>query len=106
MIPDTPGLRLVPSDSFRWWGRWLDPYDRVLYCMGNSHFHGWIYKALMEHPGVVVAHDVRLTGFYGWYAGEERPSDPGSRLMERIRDFYGDRVDWRRWRDRPPAGAQ
>lgn len=41
-------------------------YDHILYCMGNSHFHGFIVKALRAIPGVVLLHDVRLAGFYAW----------------------------------------
>jgi glycosyltransferase involved in cell wall biosynthesis/GT2 family glycosyltransferase len=101
--PDVDGARIVPVEDFEWWAHDLQTYDALLYCMGNSHFHGWIYEAMKERPGVLVAHDVRLTGFYGWYAGEERPEDPPGRLAERIHGMYGERVDWRTWRDRPPT---
>jgi glycosyltransferase involved in cell wall biosynthesis len=101
--PAAPGARLVPYESHAWWARSLRVYDSVLYSMGNSSFHGWIYEAMKARPGVLVAHDVRLTGFYGWYAGRERPEDPAGRLMERIHAMYGDRVDWRRWRAAAPT---
>ena len=39
-----------------------------------------------------MAHDVRLTGFYGWFAGLERPEDPAGRLAERIQALYGPRL--------------
>ncbi len=45
----------------------FDPsgYDELLYHMGNNYeAHGYIYKALKEHPGVVVLHDYVLQGFY------------------------------------------
>ncbi|MGI8728816.1 MAG: glycosyltransferase [Solirubrobacteraceae bacterium] len=63
-------------------------YDRRMYCMGNSHFHGAIFEALCQRPGVVVAHDVRLTGFYGWYAGTQRPHDAAGWLGQRIAGLY------------------
>jgi glycosyltransferase involved in cell wall biosynthesis len=43
-------------------------YDEVIYCMGNSEFHGFVYDALLRCPGVVLAHEVRFTGFYFWYS--------------------------------------
>jgi glycosyltransferase involved in cell wall biosynthesis len=89
--PEEPGTSLVGIDETHW-HRELRLHDRVVYCMGNSHFHGWIYEAMRRQSGIVVAHDVRLTGFYGWYAGTERPADPAGRLGERIAAMYGARV--------------
>lgn len=89
--PEEQGLRLVPSSSFRA-GEGLLPPDRVVYCMGNSSFHRHVYELLRERPGAVVAHDVRLTGFYGWFAGLEHPADPAGRLAERIKALYGARL--------------
>jgi glycosyltransferase involved in cell wall biosynthesis len=67
-------------------------HDRVLYCMGDSEWHGHVYELLRGRPGVVVLHDVRLTGFYRWYAGVERPEDPERALADRIWAMYGDRL--------------
>ena len=47
-------------------------FDRVLGVMGNSHFHGGIFKALTRYGGACVAHDARLLGFYLGAFGEER----------------------------------
>jgi glycosyltransferase involved in cell wall biosynthesis len=89
--PQEAGVQLVPIHDLR--GREaLRAYDRLVYCMGNSDFHGYIYESLRHRRGVVIAHDVRLTGFYGWYAGRERPEDPAGRLDERIRAMYGNRL--------------
>ncbi|HEV2945073.1 MAG TPA: glycosyltransferase [Solirubrobacteraceae bacterium] len=89
--PQERGVRLVPSDSFRVAEALRHP-DRVVYCMGNSSFHRHVYELLRERPGAVVAHDVRLTGFYGWFAGQERPEDAAGRLAERIEALYGPRL--------------
>jgi glycosyltransferase involved in cell wall biosynthesis len=53
----------------------VDPYDEVVYCMGNSEFHSYVYDALLARPGVVLAHEVRFNGFYAWY-GQNRSQDP------------------------------
>jgi glycosyltransferase involved in cell wall biosynthesis len=47
-------------------------YDRVVYCFGNSEFHAGALAMLRRRPGVVLAHDVRLTGLY-WMCSLFRP---------------------------------
>jgi glycosyltransferase involved in cell wall biosynthesis len=89
--PQEHGVNLATAEGFRAMESIRQP-DRVLYCMGNSSFHGHVYELLRERPGAVVAHDVRLTGFYGWFAGLERPEDPAGRLAERIAALYGMRM--------------
>jgi glycosyltransferase involved in cell wall biosynthesis len=86
--PEEHGVRLVSARSFRVAEALRQP-DRIVYSMGNSSFHGHVYELLRTRPGAVVAHDVRLTGFYGWFAGRERPEDPAGRLAERINALYG-----------------
>jgi glycosyltransferase involved in cell wall biosynthesis len=86
--------------------KWLDPlrvYDRVVYCMGNADVHAHVYEALRLRSGAVIAHDVRLTGFYGAYAGRERPQDPLSRLHERLDAMYGSRLGRDAFAERPPT---
>jgi glycosyltransferase involved in cell wall biosynthesis len=97
--PQELGVRLVPRQFFRTTESLRQP-DRVVYCMGNSRFHLHAYELLRERPGAVVAHDVRLTGFYGWYSGLERADDPAGRLAERIEALYGARLP------SPPSGEQ
>jgi glycosyltransferase involved in cell wall biosynthesis len=82
--PPEEGVRLIDAAAAR-----LDRGERLLYCMGNSRFHRHTYELLREHPGAVILHDVQLTGFYGWYAGIERPEDPLGRLVERVQQQYG-----------------
>jgi glycosyltransferase involved in cell wall biosynthesis len=85
------GVRLVQARSFRV-AEVLRQPDRIVYCMGNSTFHGHVYELLRERPGAVVAHDVRFTGFYGWLAALERPENPAGRFAERIEALYGSRL--------------
>jgi glycosyltransferase involved in cell wall biosynthesis len=85
------GVRLLTTSSFEETRRLRQP-DRIVYCMGNSAFHGHVYELLRQHPGAVVAHDVRLTGFFGWFAEKERPDDPAGRLAERMESLYGHRL--------------
>jgi len=101
--PQEPGASLVHIDDVGW-HRPLRVHDGIAYCMGNSRFHAHVYEALREQHGLVIAHDVRLTGFYGWYAGTERPDDPAGRLGERIAAMYGSRVG--SFEDRAPTPAE
>jgi glycosyltransferase involved in cell wall biosynthesis len=39
-------------------------YDAVVYCLGNSEFHGYALAQLRRRSGVVLAHEVRLTDLY------------------------------------------
>jgi glycosyltransferase involved in cell wall biosynthesis len=89
--PLDPGVSLVGAKAFRAASGRERP-DRVLYCMGNSRFHEHVYELLREQPGPVLLHDVQLTGFFGYYAGRECPADPLGRLVERVRQDYGDLV--------------
>ena len=89
--PLEQGVQLIGATD----RRWLEPlrqHDRVLYCMGNSLFHGHVYELLQRRPGAVVFHDVQLTGFYGWQAGRERPEEPAVALAGSIHSMYGSRL--------------
>lgn len=89
--PQERGVRLVPASTFRLSERLRQP-DRVLYCMGNSAFHGHVYELMRERPGALLAHDVRLTGFYRWFSEQENPEDPGGRAKKRVEALYGPRI--------------
>ncbi len=39
-------------------------YDAVVYQMGNSRYHNFLYKTMLRHPGVVTLHDFCLAGFH------------------------------------------
>ena len=50
--------RLAPARNYR----------AVLYQMGNSSHHRYIYDRLDRCPGLVTLHDFSLAGFQNWYA--------------------------------------
>ena len=100
--PQEHGVRLFAAGSFSA-GQTVRQPDRVLYCMGNSSFHGHVYELLRHRPGAVLAHDVRLTGFYGWFSGRESPEDPAGRLAERIKALYGTRLPKSVLSESPPS---
>lgn len=41
-------------------------YHGVLYQMGNSFYHDHVYRAFLEHGGIVTLHDFNLAGFHHW----------------------------------------
>lgn len=43
-----------------WFMRHSADYDRVLYQVGNSHFHSYMFPLIARYPGVVVLHDFYL----------------------------------------------
>jgi glycosyltransferase involved in cell wall biosynthesis len=100
--PRERGVRLLSADGIDWAAE-LRHYDAYVYSMGNSSFHRHVFETLLRRNGVVLAHDVRLVGFYGWYAGIEDPGDPTGRLAQRIYDAYHERIDAYQFVTRPPT---
>ena len=41
-------------------------FDRIVYQFGNSDFHNHMFELLERHPGVVVLHDLYLSGIQAW----------------------------------------
>ena len=37
-----------------------EDFDATIYQLGNNPHHEWIYRQAMEHPGVIVLHDIVL----------------------------------------------
>lgn len=70
-------------------------YDAVVYCLGNSEFHTGALAMLQRRPGVVLAHDVRLTNLYRFAPWQHPDGAPGG-FDETVRRMYGHAV---------PAGA-
>ena len=91
VAPLARGVRLVDGRDWEQLAA-LAQHDRILYCMGNSELHGHVYELLERRSGTVVMHDVRLAGFYRWYAGVECPEDPAGALADRIDAMYSDRL--------------
>lgn len=52
----------------------FDSFDHILYNMGNNaDFHSYIYEAALEHPGVIIQHDLVIFHFiWGYYKERKR----------------------------------
>jgi glycosyltransferase involved in cell wall biosynthesis len=56
------GVAPRPAGAFEAVDHLSGGYDRVLYVIGNSEFHSRALAALRRRKGVVLCHDVRLSG--------------------------------------------
>ncbi len=66
-------------------------YDGIVYSLGNSEFHTGSLAALLRRPGVVLAHDVRLTNLFR-FAAWQHPSVAPSGFCELLHRTYPDRL--------------
>ncbi len=62
-------------------------FDDVVYAIGNSAFHAEILRLLRVRPGVVMAHDVRLSGLYDWL-DQHRPELRSATYAELLDALY------------------
>jgi glycosyltransferase involved in cell wall biosynthesis len=88
-VPD--GVSLASARSFDRCERARGGYDRVVYCLGNSEFHAGALALLRQRPGIVIAHDLRLSGLYAWIAHKRPDLEPRS-FHEILQSMYGGRV--------------
>jgi glycosyltransferase involved in cell wall biosynthesis len=79
-------------------------YRAVIYQMGNSLYHKFIYEMMLRHPGIVALHDFCLAGFQEWFGNQ--PGAPAGHLEHEVKLFCGDRTpqvlpDILRWSMQP-----
>ena len=80
-------------------------YRGVLYQMGNSYYHNFIYESLQRVPGVVTMHDFNLSGLHFWRA--HRPGvEPFGYFAEQVEADEPELAaaivpELRRWADEP-----
>lgn len=55
-------ISAFPVRSVTWFEEHGSGFDRILYHVGNSHFHSHMFGLLQLHPGTIVLHDVFLGG--------------------------------------------
>jgi glycosyltransferase involved in cell wall biosynthesis len=75
--------------DFAWRAR-RNPYDLVVYQLGNAPCHDFMWGYLAAHPGLVVAHDARL------HHARARDLLAHERLDDYRREFWYDHPDARR----------
>lgn len=55
-------------------------YHAILYQMGNSHYHEFLYDSLVTVPGIVTLHDFDIAGFHWGRAFRSGVGDPLARF--------------------------
>ncbi|MEO7836397.1 MAG: glycosyltransferase [Acidimicrobiales bacterium] len=70
------GIDVYDVDALERTETWRGGYQGVVYSIGNSEFHAGALAALRRRPGVVLAHEARLTGLYALSA-ERADAVPG-----------------------------
>ncbi|HEY1746063.1 MAG TPA: glycosyltransferase [Xanthobacteraceae bacterium] len=77
---DTAAIGIdLPVHDAAWLRANCAEFDRVIYQMGNSHFHDYMRDLMVEVPGTVVLHDFFLSGLFSWL----EQIDPASRVWTR-----------------------
>jgi len=73
-----------PCRDHRAFGRYHQAvhYERILYQMGNSEYHRFLYDALLRFPGIVMLHDLFLANFHSWYA--RQPGAPADHFLREL----------------------
>jgi glycosyltransferase involved in cell wall biosynthesis len=85
VAPD--GLQVYDARAFLGVEGATGGYDKVLYVLGNGEFHAAALASLRRRSGVVLAHEVRLSGLYRFAAGSRAAVPEG--LAAAIRNMYG-----------------
>ena len=67
-------------------------YHGLVYQMGNSAYHQFVYQTLLRHPGVVTLHDLSLVNFQVWYA--RQPGVAADYLLDQIDAGAAEAADW------------
>jgi glycosyltransferase involved in cell wall biosynthesis len=67
-------------------------YHALVYQMGNSPYHGYMYETLLRHPGIVTLHDLGLADFHVWYA-QQPGVDGTSHIRREFEAFCGAGAD-------------
>jgi glycosyltransferase involved in cell wall biosynthesis len=62
-------------------------YRRLVYQMGNSRFHRFLYRMMLRYPGVVTLHDFCLAGFHLLYGHHELGREREFVRAELLRDY-------------------
>ena len=67
-------------------------YHALVYQMGNSPYHGYMYETLLRHPGIVTLHDLGIADFHFWYA-QQPGVDGNAHIRREFEAFCGAGAD-------------
>jgi glycosyltransferase involved in cell wall biosynthesis len=83
-----PGIHVSPVGNFDALESARSGYDHVLICLGNSEHHSAALDLVQRRGGIVLAHDVRLSGLYAVSADQRPELEPRS-FQEILIAMYG-----------------
>ncbi len=89
-----------PSRSFSSFEKHASEYNRILYQVGNSTAHIYMFDAIRRYPGVVVMHDFFLSGILEWMAFSNGSPDQFSQAIFQSHGYLGllqERQFGRKW---------
>ena len=72
--PGLPGIGVHTAHEFLW-KHIKQPYDLVVYHLGNSPYHDYMWAYLVRYPGLIVLHDGQLHHARGRYLLRHRRDD-------------------------------
>jgi len=85
--PDTRvAEHLFPHRQFEERLKFQD-YEAIIYQMGNSSYHSYMYSQLMSYPGITVLHDYYLGGLINYM--EAHCPELGVTLSKELEHSYG-----------------
>lgn len=70
-----------PVRDSAWLRENTNNFDRVLYQIGNSHFHKYMLPLVEAIPGTVVLHDFYLSGLMEWLEQHEGAASAWSKVL-------------------------
>lgn len=84
------GIPVEPVHDFEHQELAAGGFDAVLYCLGNSQFHSGALAALRSRPGLVLAHEARMTDLYALAVDEPGAVPEG--FASTLSEMYGPRL--------------
>jgi glycosyltransferase involved in cell wall biosynthesis len=88
---EVPGCELRPLGALEELHLGGQPFDRVIYMMGNSRFHVQALQQLRRVPGAVVFHEARYVGLYNELFRIDAPNLGADHVGQRLNMMYPDR---------------
>ncbi len=85
------GIRVSPVGHFDTIEGMRAGYEHVLVCLGNSEHHAGALELVRRRGGIVLAHDIRLSGLYAFCA-DRRPEVEPRTFRQALVEMYGARI--------------
>ncbi len=87
ITPTNPALASFPKIDVRALDARAQTFDAIVYHIGNAPLYANFYNASLQHPGVIVLHDVVLHHLRAWQTIERGNTDA---YFNALRDAYGE----------------